>query len=70
MTLPGQREDTEVPWDDILDEDEIDEFTGRLWTELNQDFEGISSRRHHEERLHDDGDPPIRFDEDDPASYE
>lgn len=69
LTLPGQRGDTEVPWDDILDGDEIDEFTGQPWPEVDRGFEGISGRRYHEERLHDDDDPPIRFDEDDPASY-
>ncbi|MDK2767845.1 MAG: hypothetical protein KYX69_09010 [Sphingomonas sp.] len=69
LTLPGQRGDTEVPWDDILDEDEIDEFTGQPGPEVDHGFEGISGRRYHEERLHNDGDPPIRFDENDPASY-
>ncbi len=69
LTLPGQRGDVEVPWEGLLDEDQIDEFTGQPWPELEYDINGISSRRYHEERLHDDGDPAIHLDEDDPASY-
>ena len=68
LTLPGRRGDVEVPWDpELFDEDEIDDLTGQPWPDMPA--EGISSRRFHEERLHDDGDPLIRFDEDDPASY-
>lgn len=71
LTIPGHRGDIEVPWDDVLSEDEIDEFTGEPWPERpSDDFEGISSRRYHEERRHNDGDPVIRFDEDDPVSYQ
>lgn len=71
LTLPGRRGDVEVPWDDVLSENEIDDFTGEPWAARQiDDFEGISAQRFHEERLHDDGDPIIRFDEDDPASYQ
>lgn len=70
LTIPGHRGDVQVPWD-LLDDEDIDEFTGKPWLDQpTESFEGISSRRRREERQHDDDDPIIRFDEDDPASYE
>jgi len=59
-----------MPWDDSLYEDKFDDFTGEPWAvRPTDDFEGISAQRRREERQHDDGDPIVRFDEDDPASY-
>lgn len=71
LTIPGCRGDIEVPWENLFDEDEIDEFTGRPWPSHPEDgIEGISSKRRREDLQHDDGDPIIRFDENDPASYQ
>lgn len=71
LTIPGRRGDIEVPWEEVLGEEDIDEFAGRPWPNQPADgIEGISSRRRREDAQHDDGDPVIRFDEDDPASYQ
>lgn len=68
LTLPARKGDVEVNWEGILLDEEIDSFTGKPWPE-RQVFEGISTRRHHEEYRHIDADPIIYFDEDDPEAY-
>ena len=71
LTIPGRKGDVDIPWnrDELFDDDEYDAFADKPWSERDE-FEGIMSRRSRRDARHDDGDPIIRFDEDDPASYE
>lgn len=72
LTVPGRIGDTEPDWEIPADADEIfNDYDTFLGEEIERpDFQGVAQRRSEGEWHHDDGDPPIRFDEDDPKSYE
>lgn len=69
LTIPGHKGDIEVPIDDdVIFDDDWDAFADRPWPQ-REEFEGISAKRSARDARHDEGDPAIVFDEDDPASY-
>lgn len=69
LTIPGHKGDIQLPIDaDVVFDDDWDEFADRPWPRC-EEFEGIYTKRRARDARHDEGDPAIVFDEDDPASY-
>ena len=70
LTIPGRKGDIEVPIDDdVIFDDDWDAFADRPWPE-REEFEGVYAKRRARDVSHDEGDPAIVFDEEDPVSYE